>query len=234
VFAGEIQSRALGSAPVMGTNFAIGFGDLTSRRKLDQMQPGLPRGIGKPFGGEVLSCNRRDFLKLSAGVLAGSLLPLPALAASLRSVDARRTLALFNIHTNEAASVCYYDQGNYRPDALDKINYILRDYRSDDILPIDPLLLDQLYALKARIRPRTPFHVISGYRTPATNTMLRKASTGVARSSLHTRGQAIDIRLPGYNTRRLRDLSLKLKAGGVGYYPKSDFVHLDTGKVRTW
>jgi uncharacterized protein YcbK (DUF882 family) len=198
------------------------------------MQPGLRRDIGMPFGGDILSCNRRDFLKVSAGVLAGSLLPLPVLAATLKSADAKRTVTLFNIHTNETASVCYYDQGNYCPDALEKVNYILRDYRTDDILPIDPFLLDQLFALKSRIRPRTPFHVISGYRTPATNAMLRKVSTGVARSSLHTRGQAIDIRLPGYNTRRLRDLSLKLKAGGVGYYPKSDFVHLDTGRVRTW
>jgi uncharacterized protein YcbK (DUF882 family) len=198
------------------------------------MSPGLRRGIGKPFGGEILSCNRRDFLKLSAGVLAGSFLPLPALAATLRSADAKRTVALFNIHTSETATVCYYDQGHYRPEALDKIDYILRDYRTDEILPIDPLLLDQLYALKTRIRPRTPFHVISGYRTPATNAMLRHISTGVARTSLHTKGQAIDIRLPGYNTRRLRDLGLKLKAGGVGYYPKSDFVHLDTGNVRSW
>ncbi len=198
------------------------------------MQPGFHRGIGKSFGGEILSYSRRDFLKLSAGVLAGSFLPLPALAATLRRADAKRTVALFNIHTNETASICYYDQGNYRSEALDRINYILRDYRTDEILPIDPLLLDQLFALKTRICPRTPFHVISGYRSPATNAMLRQSSTGVARFSLHMKGQAIDIRLPGYSTRGLRDLSCKLKAGGVGYYPKSDFVHLDTGTVRTW
>ncbi len=181
-----------------------------------------------------MSCSRRDFLKLSAGALAGSILPLPALAATFRSADAKRTLAFFNTHTQETLNVCYYDQCSYRPEALDKINHILRDFRADEILPIDPLLLDQLFALKTRIHPRTPFHVISGYRTPATNAMLRKVTTGVARTSLHTKGQAIDIRLPGYNTRRLRDLSIQLKAGGVGYYPESDFVHLDTGKLRAW
>lgn len=181
-----------------------------------------------------MSCNRRDFLKLSAGALAGSILPLPALAATFRNAGSKRTLAFFNTHTRETLNVCYYDQCGYRPEALDKINYILRDFRSHKILPIDPLLLDQLFALKTRIRPRTPFHIISGYRTPATNSMLRKVTTGVSRTSLHTKGQAVDIRLPGYNTRRLRDLSIKLEAGGVGYYPESDFVHLDTGKVRTW
>ena len=181
-----------------------------------------------------MSCNRREFLKLSAGALAGPLLPLPALAAALGGAESKRTLALFNIHTQETLSVCYYDQGRYRPEALDQVDLILRDYRTDDILPIDPHLLDQLFALKTRIHPRTPFHVISGYRTPATNAMLRRTSTGVARSSFHTKGRAIDVRLPEYNTRRLRDLSIKLKAGGVGYYSKSDFVHLDTGNFRTW
>jgi uncharacterized protein YcbK (DUF882 family) len=181
-----------------------------------------------------LSCNRREFLKLSAGALAAGMLPLPALAATLKSVDAKRTLDLFNTHTRETLKVCYFDGSGYRPEALDRIDYILRDYRADEILPIDPLLLDQLFALKTRIQPRTPFHVISGYRTPATNAMLRRSTTGVARTSMHTKGRAIDIRLPGYSTRRLRKLSIALKAGGVGFYPKSDFVHLDTGKVRTW
>jgi uncharacterized protein YcbK (DUF882 family) len=162
------------------------------------------------------------------------MLPLPALAATLKSVHTRRTLGFFNTHTHETLKVCYFDGDGYRPEALNKINFILRDYRADEILPIDPLLLDQLFALKSRIHPRTPFHVISGYRSPATNAMLRRTTTGVARTSFHTRGRAIDIRLPGYSTRRLRNLSIKLKAGGVGYYPKSDFVHLDTGQVRSW
>jgi uncharacterized protein YcbK (DUF882 family) len=181
-----------------------------------------------------LSCNRREFLKLSVGTLVAGMLPLNALAATLKSADAKRTLGFFNTHTRETLNVCYFDGSGYRPEALDKINFILRDYRADEILPIDPLLLDQLFVLKTRIQPRTSFHVISGYRAPATNAMLRRLSTGVARASMHTKGRAIDIRLPGYSTRRLRNLSIALKAGGVGYYPKSDFVHLDTGSVRTW
>lgn len=178
--------------------------------------------------------NRRDFLKLSAGALARSLVPLPAMAAPFRSIDAKRTLSFFNTHTGETLRVCYYNHGVYIPKALEKVNHILRDYRTGEILPIDPLLLDQLFALRTRIRPRKPFHVISGYRTLATNAMLRQVTSGVALNSLHTKGRAIDIRLPGHSTRRLRDLSIKLKAGGVGYYPQSDFVHLDTGEVRTW
>jgi uncharacterized protein YcbK (DUF882 family) len=181
-----------------------------------------------------LSFNRREFLKLSAGALVAGMLPLPALAATLKSGDTRRTLDFFNTHTNEKLDVCYFDGEGYRAQALDRINYILRDFRADEIMPIDPHLLDQLFALKARIKPRTPFYIISGYRTPATNAMLRRSTTGVALCSMHCKGRAIDIRLPGYSTRRLRNLSIALKAGGVGYYPKSDFVHLDTGRVRTW
>ena len=180
------------------------------------------------------TCNRRDFLRLSLGAFIGSMLPGPALAAALKSSDIKCNLEFFNIHTRESLSVCYYEHGGYCQDALDGINYILRDFRTEQIQPIDPGLLDQLFAIKSRINPRTPFHIISGYRSPATNEMLRRISTGVARSSLHTKGRAVDIRLPGYSTRRLRNLCMKLKAGGVGYYPKSDFVHLDTGPVRSW
>ena len=182
----------------------------------------------------MLSFSRREFLKVSTGTLIAGMLPLPALASVLESVDTKRTLGFFNTHTNEKLKVCYFDGDGYQPEALDRINFILRDYRADEILPIDPLLLDQLFALKTRIQPRTPFHIISGYRTPATNAMLRRTTSGVARSSMHTKGRAIDIRLPGYSTRRLRNLSIALKAGGVGYYPKSNFVHLDTGQVRAW
>lgn len=181
-----------------------------------------------------MSCNRREFLKLSATTLVAGMLPLPALASTLKSIDAKRTLGFYNTHTNETLKVCYFDGEGYRPEALEKINFILRDFRTDEIASIDPLLLDQLFALKARIQPRTPFHIISGYRAPATNAMLRRTTKGVARSSMHTRGRAIDIRLPGYSTSRLRKLSIALNAGGVGYYPKSNFVHLDTGPVRTW
>lgn len=183
---------------------------------------------------ETRSWSRREFLKLGLGAAAGSLLPMPAMAAVLKNLDPQRKLTFYNIHTNESLSICYYDEGIYRPQSLERIDHILRDYRTGGVVPIDPKLLDVLFALKCRMRSSAPFSVISGYRSPATNAMLRHTTSGVARCSFHTKGRAIDIRLPGYNTKHLRDLCIKLKAGGVGYYPKHDFVHLDTGRVRTW
>jgi uncharacterized protein YcbK (DUF882 family) len=181
-----------------------------------------------------LTCSRRDFLKLGIATFTASFLPLPAFAAALTQPDTHRRLAFYNIHTGESAEICYYDCGDYCSDALDNVNHILRDYRADEVIPIDPKLLDQLYALKLKTGTKSPFHVISGYRTPATNAMLRRRSKGVARRSYHTKGKAIDIRIPGYNTHRLRNVALSLRAGGVGYYRASNFVHIDTGPVRTW
>jgi uncharacterized protein YcbK (DUF882 family) len=181
-----------------------------------------------------LTCSRRDFLKLGIGTLAASLLPLPALAAIQTQPDTKRHLAFYNTHTGEAADVCYYNQGDYCPESLKRINHILRDHRSNEVRPIDLELLDNLYALKLKIGAKSPFHVISGYRSPATNARLRKRSRGVARRSYHIEGKAIDIRLPGYDTRRLRNACLSLRSGGVGYYNTSNFVHVDTGPVRTW
>jgi uncharacterized protein YcbK (DUF882 family) len=178
--------------------------------------------------------HRRDFLKLSLGAIAGSLIPLPVLAAPLIQPETPRSLSFNNIHTGEKLRVCYFDQSRYQPDALCQINTILRDYRTNEMMDIDVNLLDLLYKIQKRTQSTSPFHVISGYRSPKTNDMLRRCTSGVAKSSLHTKGRAIDIRLPQYNTRRLRDVCASLYAGGVGYYAKSDFVHVDTGRVRTW
>ncbi len=185
------------------------------------------------FGGSILNFHRRDFLKVSAAALAAGLLPIPALAA-IHPRQASRKLAFYNTHTGETLDVRYFEQGTYRPDQLERIDQILRDHRTSEIHPIDRHLLDLLFVVKSRIRPHTPFHIISGYRSPATNAMLRRKSPGVARSSFHMKGKAIDIRLPGYSSRRLRDLCIDMKAGGVGYYANSNFVHLDTGPVRHW
>lgn len=179
-------------------------------------------------------CHRRDFLKLSAGLLGTTLLPLPALASTMNKLDGCRTLSFYNTHTNETLDTCYYDQGAYQPDAIAQVNHILRDHRCGRTIAMDAGLLDQLFALKCRIRPRTPFHIISGYRSPETNEKLRRKSKGVASTSLHTLGQAIDIRLPGYGAERLARACRTMKAGGVGCYSKSNFVHIDTGRVRTW
>jgi uncharacterized protein YcbK (DUF882 family) len=149
-------------------------------------------------------------------------------------VLAPRALSMVSTHTGERLEVRYFEGGQYLPGALTRLNRLLRDHRSGDITAIDPRLFDQLHAL-ARCADCTPnYEIISGYRSPATNEKLRHGSSGVASRSLHMDGRAIDVRLKGLSSARVRDLALSLKGGGVGYYQKSDFVHLDTGRVRSW
>jgi uncharacterized protein YcbK (DUF882 family) len=138
------------------------------------------------------------------------------------------------MHTAERLKTVYWLQGEYLPEALGDINYILRDYRTDEVKPIDPRLLDLLYAMSRKLRTRRPFHIVSGYRCPATNAMLRRYNKGVAKRSLHIQGKAVDFRLPGYTLASLRRVAVALRGGGVGYYPRSNFIHVDTGKVRYW
>lgn len=178
-------------------------------------------------------CSRRHFLKVGTGFLATCF--LPSMGWSAHSPNhVRRSLSFYNTHTDEQLSVCYFKNGAYCPDAMGRINYILRDHRTGDTKSMDPNLLDLLFCVQRQLGCDTPFHIISGYRSPETNAMLRKRTTGVAKFSYHMLGRAIDIRLPGCDTRKLRKTCLELKEGGVGYYPRSDFVHLDTGDVRAW
>ncbi len=179
------------------------------------------------------SCNRRDFLKRGAGFLTTCLVPATGWAALLPD-NSRRSLSFFNTHTGERLAVCYFKNGAYCPDALQKINHVLRDHRSGDIEVMDPRLMDMLFTVNQRLGSCSSFHIISGYRSPKTNARLRKRSSGVAKFSYHTLGRAIDIRLPGCDTRQLRQACLNMQLGGVGYYPRSDFVHVDTGAFRTW
>lgn len=145
-----------------------------------------------------------------------------------------KMIALQNPHTGDRLRLTYFERGLYIEDALQEIDYILRDYHTGDVHPIDPALLDQLYDLKLRLGVSRPFNIISGYRSPETNANLRRHSDGVARNSLHMQGRAVDIRLDGYSARTIRDAALTMQRGGVGYYPDSNFVHLDTGSIRTW
>jgi uncharacterized protein YcbK (DUF882 family) len=147
-----------------------------------------------------------------------------------------RTLAFYHTHTGERLRVTYVDNGVRIPEALAEINHFLRDFRTGDIHPIDPALLDVLYALRARAGDRGTYEIISGYRSPRTNEMLRNGGddSGVAKRSLHMEGKALDVRLTGVRTSRLRQEALALHRGGVGYYRDSDFVHVDTGRVRQW
>jgi uncharacterized protein YcbK (DUF882 family) len=177
---------------------------------------------------------RRDVLKFGLVVTGAVLNPISALAAFDSKSKAIKTLAFYNTHTQERLLVCYSRSGKYDQKALSQINYILRDHRSGEVKAIDTRLLEMLHELSLKTSPQTPFHVISGYRSPKTNKKLRKKSTGVATRSLHMQGKAIDIRLPGFKTRQLRNVARHLKIGGVGYYAKSDFVHVDIGRVRYW
>ena len=145
-----------------------------------------------------------------------------------------KMISLQNLHTGDKLRLTYFERGLYIEDALQEIDYILRDYHTGDIHPIDPALLDQLYDLKLRLGVSRPFNIISGYRSPETNANLRRHSDGVAKHSLHMQGRAVDIRLQGYDIRTIRNAALSMQRGGVGYYPASNFVHLDTGDVRTW
>lgn len=151
-----------------------------------------------------------------------------------RNSPSHKVLAFHNTHTGDQLKLTYFEQGRYIEDALHEINLLFRDYHDGSVHPIDPALLDQLYDLKHTLEVRKPFHIVSGYRSPATNADLRKHSDGVAKNSLHMEGRAIDIRIEGFDTRRIRNAALAMQRGGVGYYGRSDFVHLDTGSVRTW
>lgn len=145
-----------------------------------------------------------------------------------------KVLAFENLHTGERLSAVFRADQGYLPDALRQIDRVLRDHRTDEVHPIDTRLLELLATLCRRLELRQPFQVISGYRSPRSNAMLAEASGGVARHSLHLQGMAIDIRVAGVPLQRLRDAALALDGGGVGYYPKSDFVHVDVGRVRRW
>lgn len=173
--------------------------------------------------------SRRRFLSLTA--LSAPVLIWPGL---LRAAAAPRRLAFHHTHTGESLDLEYSEAGRYIPDALLTIDQLLRDFRSGEVHPIDPQLLDVLYALRAQVHSPAPFEIISAFRSPATNQMLARNSGGVSRNSLHLSGRAIDVRLPGIATANLRDASMRLRAGGVGYYPDSDFIHIDTGRVRYW
>jgi uncharacterized protein YcbK (DUF882 family) len=173
----------------------------------------------------------------AAGILAAAsfagLRVRPAMAREAEPVGVRR-IVLRNLHTPESLDIAFRRGAAYVPEALDSIQTLLRDYRTGEQHPIDPLLLDYLYDVAQRAGVDPVFSVISGYRSPRTNAMLHERSSGVASRSLHMEGRAIDVRLAGVDCADLADRALGMQRGGIGYYRKSDFVHLDTGRFRTW
>jgi uncharacterized protein YcbK (DUF882 family) len=180
------------------------------------------------------SKTRRQILKIGAKTTLALFCPLSISAAIKPTTPASRSLSFYNTHTKESLYVCYFKNGRYDPKALRQINFILRDHRTGDIRPISKGLLNLLTMVASQVKAQKTFHVISGYRSPATNAMLHSITSGVARKSLHMAGKAIDIRVPNYSTLALRDLCINMNQGGVGYYSKSNFVHLDIGQVRCW
>jgi len=187
-------------------------------------------------GHEVLDrpISRRRLIGYGLGLLGSAMVPGVAMAG-LRVVSKRaRLLAFDNLHTGEKLKTVYFENGRYVPGALSEIDYILRDFRSGDVKEIDPKLLDLLFSLKNKLGSSHPYEVISGYRSPQTNAMLHANSEGVAVHSMHLEGKAIDICMQGRSLSLIHRAALRLQGGGVGYYPRSGFVHVDTGRVRYW
>ena len=178
------------------------------------------------------SVSRRSFLLRLSLAIPG----IMSLCAwnSLSAAYSERGLSFHHTHTDERLSVVYTRENRLVPESLRQIDHFLRDFRTDEIHEIDPRLLDTLYIISTAAGNRGTFEVISGYRSFSTNALLRSKSTSVAKKSLHMQGRAIDVRLKGINTAKLRKIAISLKRGGIGYYPKSDFVHLDTGRFRSW
>ena len=172
---------------------------------------------------------RRRFLALGIGAA------LPLMAPPLAAAEpAARTLAVLHLHPGERLKAVYWERGSYLADALSAFNRVLRDHRTGEVHGIAPGVLDLATLLSDRLEARGEAQIISGYRSPQTNAKLHTASSGVASGSLHMRGEALDIRLPGVDLARLRDAAWSLQRGGVGYYPGSDFVHIDVGRTRHW
>jgi len=145
-----------------------------------------------------------------------------------------RSLSLYNMHTGERLAADYFAAGTYDTDVLKHLNWVLRDHRTDEVRAIDPGVLDLLYAIRAELQSDAEVHIISGYRSPFTNLMKFLTEPGVARHSYHIDGQAIDFFLPERSLDDVRRAAITLAGGGVGYYPRSGFVHVDTGPVRYW
>lgn len=172
--------------------------------------------------------DRRRFVR------AVAIFGLAPLAAAYGLPPDRRSLSFVHTHTGETLSTVYFQDGNYLAPSLEHVNHLLRDFRTNEVHSIDPGVLDILFDVQAQAHHAGPFEVISGYRSPQTNAALRSQSSAVAEHSLHMEGRAIDVRLRGFPTAKLRDIAIALHRGGVGFYAASDFVHMDTGRVRTW
>jgi len=179
-------------------------------------------------------CSRRQFLRHLAGLAAAGA-ALSVAPAALAAQPGARTLSFTHTHTGQSLNVTHAVGNRYLPEALTALNRLLRDHYSGTVGRMDPRLFDLLHRLRRTLGSDGPFEIISGYRCPQTNSMLRtKGGGGVAKKSLHMEGRAIDLRLSGVSLTDLRDAAVSARSGGVGFYPESKFVHVDTGPVRDW
>jgi uncharacterized protein YcbK (DUF882 family) len=176
---------------------------------------------------------RRFFLAATTMPVVAGLVPAPAIAKA-RAQGLEQVLAFRHQHTGEQLKIVYKADGRYVRENLRRIDRLLRDWRTGQIKPIDPKLLDVLWDLQAKLETRGVIEVLSGFRAPRTNAMLRRKSEGVAKNSFHLKGKAIDLRIEGCTCRQVRKAAVAMARGGVGYYPTSNFVHLDTGAPRSW
>ncbi|EKT58441.1 YcbK family protein [Providencia sneebia] len=181
---------------------------------------------------DTINQSRRKWLGVGAATLGLSLLPTHVFAAM--TTPKPRILRFQNINTGESLKTEFFDGRQYNKSELARLNHLFRDYRRDKVKIIDPKLFDQIYLLQMMMGTNKPIQLISGYRSLETNDTLRRTSSGVAKKSYHTRGQAMDFHIEGLQLSHVRKAAMKMKAGGVGYYPKSNFIHIDTGPVRTW
>lgn len=186
------------------------------------------------LGMHGVDLSRRRLLKWGALTVLANLLPCSSFGSTFQDLLPERSLSFYNIHTGESLEAVYWANGKYLSEPLAEMNHILRDHRTGKEVSFDTRLLDLLYSIGMKLEVRQPFYIISGYRSPKTNALLRKWDGGVARKSLHMYGKAVDIRLPGFRLSSLRRVAMAQRGGGVGYYPHSGFVHLDLGSVRFW
>ena len=207
------------------------------RRKLLQM------GLGVLGAGLLPAADARADDDIIGAILEGKqtnitppplALSPPPLVAARPAVTQARWVHLHNVHTGEKLEAAYWENGGYVPDAVQALNKVLRDYRNDQVHPMNPGLYDILDQIRAKTESKSPFQVISGYRSPATNKLLRERSGEVAKHNLHMDGKAMDIYLEDVALEHIRAAALDLGRGGVGYYPESNFVHVDVGPVRQW
>jgi uncharacterized protein YcbK (DUF882 family) len=197
-------------------------------------RPGvLPDPSASPFlQADARLLTRRSVL--AGAALGACVLALPRPLRALASDDSARSLAFTHLHTGERLRATYWEEGRYVEGALREIDHLLRDHRTGDVEEIDPTLLDLLHRVRQQLGSSEPWRVISGYRSPRTNEMLRVRGGGVVQRSLHLYGMAVDVSLPGRDLSMLRRVAIAQQRGGVGYYPDSGFVHVDVGRVRTW